>query len=811
MTAPPFSAASAAGPDTAYKPPSPVASSFPAYPALRVNNQPDSLDGQRIALVRDRWAAQDAVRLPFERQVEEHCRLLAGRQWDIWSEALGRFVDVSTLFSDEEKLWRQRPVVNYLAYWFMLTHARLTENPPIITFQPATSDRRDAMLAETLDTVQKTVWNDAHANEGIDRVMAWVVAAGTAYAKSYPDLAKGTPSPRIGPATATIPHPETGEPMELELAEPVPYSADGEPQFEVQQDPETMAYHAVPTAEVEYEPDGQVCLAVLNPIQVRGEWNAKPWDEKLWHTHRDYYRVDEVKARWKVDVPPDTKSGMPGTGQSSTPGYLERLLFGGGYYGTAERGGGSTGISGSSDATGVSGSSATDPGWVVVDEYWEKPSPLNEQQGRHLIVTQTKVLYDGPNPFPKLKGPSPIRRFEFVGLPGRPAGTTPMEFLVPLQRQLNRFWAQAMEHGQLMTNPAILADDAAGLDDEQFTMMPGMILHGGLRNGQPMVAPFQPPPLSKDFWQIQEMVRESLMFLGNLAGTEGTAPTEDSSGELVAQLRANSDRFVGPTARQMVTEIARMAEDWTAILSVIWTKPKLLLVAGEDNIPQTIAVEPELWSGNVNAVPDVQSMLPESRDAKQSRIMNGFTNGLFGPPLDPKVAETVRGMLQFPNMNRAMQPGGVDGATANQALGKVILGADPNTIPFFEPYKMDVWLDVIGKYIAAPEFLQNTPETQQAVVALYERAKQFAQLQMVSQAAQAAQVQTGVMTATVQNNPMAAVAMHSQAAQQMNAANPPQPSPSKGDGPPSHPGPATPSDVGKAAPQRPSPAPLPPA
>jgi hypothetical protein len=92
-----------------------------------------------------------------------------------------------------------------------------------------------------------------------------------------------------------------------------------------------------------------------------------------------------------------------------------------------------------------------------VDEYWERPLPVNGMQGRLLIVTDTKVLYDGPNPFPKMKGPSPIRCFQFVGMPGRPAGTTPMEFLVPLQRQMNRGWAQAMEHQALMTNPAILA------------------------------------------------------------------------------------------------------------------------------------------------------------------------------------------------------------------------------------------------------------------------------------------------------------------------------------------------------------------
>lgn len=744
------------------------------YPALRVGNQPDTLDPERIALVAGRWNSQNDLRLPFERQVEEHCRLLAGRQWDVWSEELGKFVDVTAFFSSEEKLFRQRPVVNYLMYWYMLTTARLTENPPIITFQPATSDRSDAQLAETLDTVYKTCWADAHMTEQIDQLMGWVVATGSAYLKSYPDLDKGPAAPRTGPATVTLPHPETGEPVEHELDGDVPYDESGTPQFEVVPHPETGEPVAVPTAEPAMVKDGQICVGVLNPIQVRGEWNTKPWHEKAWHIHRDYHPTSEVKAQWGVDVPADAPMGV-----TEGPGYLSRLLFGSGYYGTAERGG--AGIGATSNDPGSTGD------LVRVDECWEKPSPENGQQGRLLIVTATTVLYDGPRPFPKLIGASPIRCFQFVGIPGRPSGTTPMEFLVPLQRQMNRFWAQAMEHASLMTNPLILEDESAGLDDEQFTMIPGAKLKGGLRNGQPMVMAFQPPNLTADFWKIQEMVRDTLMFLGNITGTEGHAPTDNASGELVAQLRANSDRFVGPTARQMVTELARMADDWTAILSVLWTRPKLLMTAGEDNVPQTVAIEPAMWSGNVNAVPDVQSMLPESRDAKQQKIMSAFSAGVFGnPEMDPNAAETVRQMLNFPNLNRAMQPGGVDAITANQALGKVLLGTQAAEIPFFEPYNMGQWGKTLGQYIASPEFLQNAPPVQQQVLALFDRAKQYAMAQQIQQAGEQAGIQAQQLGAAARANPMVAAHADAQMAVHDQTANPPQPD---------HAGPATPADL----------------
>jgi hypothetical protein len=708
-----------------------------SYPALRVRNAPDSLDAERIALARTRWTSQDGLLLPFERQVEEHCRMLAGQQWDVWSDQLGKFVDVTTFLSDQEKLWRQRPVVNLLAYWFMLTHARLTENPPIVTFQPSTADRSDAQLAETLDTIFKTLWADVHMPEHMDRLLAWVVAAGMGYTKSYPDFDKGEEQERSGPAVAQLPHPETGEPEDVELDGNVPYAVDGSPQFEIRQD-ETGQSVAVATADPEYEKDGAIGVCVLNPIQVRGEWNQKPWTEKKWHIHRDYFSPEEVKARYGVEVSADVSQ----SGTSSGPGYLERLLFNSGHYGAAQAGG--------TLSTAVFGTgTAPQEGYVCVDEMWEKPSAENDQQGRLLIVTKDKVLYDGARPFPKLQGASPIRRYEFVGVPGSPNGTTPMEFLVPLQRTYNKGWAQAMEHRALMTNPMILADDSAGLDEDQFVAAPGAILMGGMRDGKPMVAAFNPPKLSEDFWRLQDLIYQTFLFLGNVHGTEGQTPTDNASGELVTQLRANSDRFIGPTARSLVTEISRQAEDWVAILSVMWTRPKLISYAGDDRIAQTISIGPELWEGNVNAVPDVESMIPEGRGEKQARVFQLWQAGWFGAPADPKTQAKVAPMMRFPNLNRAALPGGVDAVTANQNLGQLLLGVSPDEIPLFDAYNPEVHLDVTQEYVASPEFKRNSPDVQHAVLNYVAKLQDFAVQKAALQAGRQAQMQAAISRAVM--------------------------------------------------------------
>jgi hypothetical protein len=63
--------------------------------------------------------------------------------------------------------------------WFVLTHARATENQPIVTFVPG-PDRADAELAEVLDIAMKSLWFETGMEDVHDRLMAWVIAAGRA-------------------------------------------------------------------------------------------------------------------------------------------------------------------------------------------------------------------------------------------------------------------------------------------------------------------------------------------------------------------------------------------------------------------------------------------------------------------------------------------------------------------------------------------------------------------------------------------------------------------------------------------------------
>jgi hypothetical protein len=127
------------------------------------------------------------------RQIEENVRMLAGQQHILWHPVAGRYLDITEWMSEDERKWRVRPVINRLLPWFIITHARATENQPIVTFVPG-PDRADAELAEVLDIASKSVWFEANMEDAHDRMMGWVIVAGRGHLIS-----------RINPRTRAAP------------------------------------------------------------------------------------------------------------------------------------------------------------------------------------------------------------------------------------------------------------------------------------------------------------------------------------------------------------------------------------------------------------------------------------------------------------------------------------------------------------------------------------------------------------------------------------------------------------------------------
>ncbi len=469
--------------------------SFKEIPDIRPNaTETDPQDSERISWVNYLWDSQDEVLRIRDRMIEENVRMLAGQHWTVFNNRIGRFVDVTRWMTDEEKRWRQRPVFNRLLIWFILTHARMNENPPIITFVPG-PDRIDSELAQTEDILWKTKWREVGMGDVWDRASAWLIPAGTVYTRSRLDLEKGELRERMGRAQLPMMGAEgnallgeNGEPMMSEEINDVPFNEKFEPQMQMTPD------GPMTTGEAFEDRKGDLTVDVFNALQCRGEWAPKPWHEKRWHMVRTFLSPAEIWEHWGIDCTGEAVSTPDGTGR------LERMLFGKGFFGAADA------FFGSDFAM------ASMPEHLVeVFELWHRPSKypkaprMRETKespgGRLLLCTRSKVLSDDVRPV-RFKYTSPIRQYTFVNLPGRPGGgSTPQEAMNGAQRSYNRGWAQILEYRNLCTNPLGVIDSQAGLEQTQITNEPGVWHIATRRSGVPALEFIAPPPLGQDVYQ----------------------------------------------------------------------------------------------------------------------------------------------------------------------------------------------------------------------------------------------------------------------------------------------------------------------
>lgn len=703
-------------------------------PPLRPDpRQPDRLDTSRLAWAQRFYHSQDEILRKRDRGIEENIRMLAGQQYTVWNPWLQKWLDVTEWMTDDERRWRQRPVINRLLYWYMITHSRLTENLPIVTFQPSTADRFDAILAEVMDPIYKTIWRQAGMADVNDLIHAWMVVAGRAYAASRVDPNKGELKPWVGEASLSLVD-EFGRPTGIQrTVSPVPFDKNGSPLARLTDGGNAYEVTGPPHAEHE----GQIVVDVYSPLQVRGQWGPTPWHQKRWHNVRAFLGVEEVAELWGQEVQADTFAD-----EFETSGEIFRVLLGGGYYGSAE----------GKWLGSEFGDGRNREGLVCVDALWQAPCAypgMEETEespgGRLTIFTRKTLLFDGPRPA-RFPNTSPIRCFDFVRLPGRPSGTTPQEMLNPIQRTMNRGVAQILEHRNLITNPKIIVDSASGLGETDITNKPAEVL---VVNKRPGVEAFEyaaPPPLSEDVWRTQDYLTREFKELGNMVGAEGEPPTTSASGQLVEELRFNVDRWIGATPKRTVEEYGRMIEDWIAILPTIWDQAKIISYGGDDQITQTITVLPEMFKqGAVNVVPDIESMLPEGRGEREKKVIAAYQLGLFGPPGTPQAAMALGEMWRFPHLGRVGKVGGVDRVTAEQENGRLLLGAPALSIPVFEWYDSQVHLMVHESFMKSPEFLKIPPPVQMQFAT--HRQAHVAHLQVLMAQQQAQQLQQAALEA----------------------------------------------------------------
>jgi len=611
------------------------------------------------------WKAWEGAYRPYWRLVDENVRMLSGRQYDMFVDQVGDFVDLSSYFLDDFEAWRDYPTYNWFAHWYKLTLSKLTENIPAMGYMPSTGDQKDALTAQIMEPFFKYEWDQMDMPELMFDLYGWCLVAGRGIIKLKWDPDRGKSKDFTGPAIFN----QIGADnlvTQRQLSD-APYTKldDGNfgPAFQLGGDGEVqIGPDGLPVfGAADSQREGDLAAEIISPVNVIVPHGSDPFHLKPWYTHEYMMPIDEAERRFGMaDL---EKQAVSLKGDMDLP---TRLSFGT-HYGMPS--------DGFQSVTKIDDQSVK--GMVRVREKWMRDVPgdkiLNE--GRLTIVIGEKVAYDDINPFYTESHPESVMVFEAYDLiryPFRQEGTTDGEIMRPILKALNRRLGAMLDAVDYHEQPIKIVDRNANIDETGDELNKrGAVILVNMTGTQSPIQHIEPPPLPQGSVELFSKLEQMAQTLGSQPfGSEGLPVTNDASGELQKEVRFDTDRVWGATLRRHSYIHARLAIKMKEIAAACMDDERLLVISGEDQAFSFLTLGADVFSGKVNVKPNPESQQLESRQEKQNRILSLHSLGLLLP-------EQVLDQLGYPNLARLTRPGGQAYALAQRENMEMALGDFP--------------------------------------------------------------------------------------------------------------------------------------
>lgn len=683
-------------------------------------------DREIVAALTSTWDAWRSIRQPWLWQVETNARALAGRQNDEWDPELGQYVDLSTVFAPADERWRQNPVFNWLRQTFY-SHslAKLTENIVQLGAMPATADHAAQVTASLFDPLYKYEWQQMGMAELNFTHYGWLLTAGESVLKLRWDPDRGDWWEFYGDRTVEV-GPDQSPP--LEFAGTIP---------------ERIRL-------------GDLACDCLCPTSVLYPYGPEPDHLKPWVMQEYLLTVDEIFARFGVKVEPDAGA--------ATNDSLIRMEYSSFYGNPGSPMGGQWGWEG--------GPTVVTEHKVRVFERWQRATP-QEPYGRVTIVGGGQLLSDDINPYVEIgrreKVIIPFFRFPKPDLPFRQEGGTDVESLLPVARAKNRVWGSMLDQQSANEQPALIFN--RNLIDEQEVANVNLVGARIPTDGNPKeVADYlRVPELSAASKELHALLQRELEDMGHIGqGTMGQPVTESASGELQREVRFDADRPWGATLRLHSYIWERFGQAMVDICAVCMEDERVLAMAGEDQALQFLTVRGELFQGAINVRVQPESMVLETRQDKQNRLIQMLNAAAALQPVNPEYAELLLSTLNYPNLQRVTQRGGPAYSLAQRDIATLIATGQMPAVWIEQDH--GVYLRLIQEYMQTQAFGGLDPQRQALLRVFKQLHQQLGVQQGMEQVQQ--QAAAGALAQGIQMQAVAPLAMAQ--AQQQQAMQPPE-------------------------------------
>lgn len=340
----------------------------------------------------------------------------------------------------------------------------------------------------------------------------------------------------------------------------------------------------------------------------------------------------------------------------------------------------------------------------LVIEAWIKPGQTNIlPKGGMVTIVDQIVVGISDQGIPYTHGQFPFIKIDNVQS-GSYYGTSSIDDLIPLQKELNKIRSVMMEARMKMGNPGLMYRQGT-LDPQRMTNRIGQLVEikGGGEYPMPLPTPSLPPIILEEHNQILADFED---ISGQHQVSKGNTPTGVTAATAIDMLQEQDNTYLSATTDSVEFAMQKTAKQLIQLFIQYADSKRQVKVVGKD---KAISVE-YLMGADVKSATDVRvergSSLPYSKAARVAMFTDWMSRGIL--PYDIGLD-----LIDLPHMDKYYDIVKIDERQAERENLK-ILNLNPEELmaerEAAENKKREIAMQYMLQEGVPPQEIQNDPE-----------------------------------------------------------------------------------------------------
>lgn len=322
---------------------------------------------------------------------------------------------------------------------------------------------------------------------------------------------------------------------------------------------------------------GEVMVDYCSPFEILVDPFARDMSEASWVIHARVRPVEYIEMKYGVKVPAETAD-----------------VLGLAWYDISEKGM-------------VEGTVPS----AIVKEYWEAPNP-KYPRGRYAVVVQSKVLYEGENPYADVC-PIPFDMVRYVLVPGRFYGDSVVTHLRQINVIYNKLKSDIIESSAKLSNPPMVAPVNSLLQTPRFE--PGEIIYyNPFVPGADRITWMEPEPYPPQLVNLLVRLSQEVDAISGISEvSRGSVPRGVRSAQAMGHILEQEEMRASVTAEEYENMIASSLTKMLRLAREFYDVPRMMHVLGENQSYEARVFKSTDIPEDVEVQVEPNSTLPKSK------------------------------------------------------------------------------------------------------------------------------------------------------------------------------------------------------